>query len=140
MPELRTLSLSFVQADVLIVLAAFFITSGHGSRTSVEVWLGVIVLVGIAALVTVAALRRRPIVGETPDAVRGEYRQLFFLKVAASNCVELVGFFATVVTATPWLTLVAAVFTFAGLAMSAPTRADVTRHGPELLPALLEAP
>ena len=119
---LRSLFLSFATAIVLIagvVLLIGDVTTGT-VRTALGIGI-VLVLAGVSFAVQAVALRALD--GSSDEALGNSYRTRFFLRIALSEAIGLVGFMVGLMVGPWWAYFPAAVLSLASLSRAAPTRA-----------------
>jgi hypothetical protein len=104
---------------------------------------------GVLSLVNIRWLRRRPLMTNTTQTLAASYRAVLFIGVGSANSAALFGFVGVFIGGSFWLYLLGLAFALPGLALIAPTRADIERRQREieaqgsslsLLDALIDIP
>jgi len=121
---LRSLFLSFATAIVLI--AGVVLLIGDVTTGTVRTALGIgIVLVMAGVSFAVQAVALRALDGSSDEALGNSYRTRFFLRIALSEAIALVGFVVGLMVGPWWAYFPAAVLSLASLSRVAPTRASL---------------
>jgi hypothetical protein len=131
---LRFVFVAFSSALVLFLYVLFFITDGGWGRLSAAgatPW--IIAATGVFGLVGTLAVRRRPLDMSSPVRLADSYRTAFFLGVAFSEMPALGAFVGAVVTGHLVVYVVGLGFAAAGMALVAPTKADIARRQRDLM-------
>ncbi len=122
--SLRRIYLSLVDALFLFLVAFTFIAPWDGGN---EGWIPtVVVALGAYSLVAVIHLSRRPLNTESPERLAGSYRARF-IGVGMAEAAALFGICGIFIGGSLWIYLVGLPFALAGLAIIAPTRANIER-------------
>lgn len=110
------------------VVVTLLVSSSDPASEGVSAWTmaSIVVAVGVVGLVVV---RFTPVRLDCSDelALARSWRSRFFARTAASEASALVGFLGVVLTGEPVLYGLGLLFTMAGLAVSAPVRANLIR-------------
>jgi hypothetical protein len=132
---LRLIFVNFLVALALIgAVIAMVVNTGsfHGNRVVAAAPVGVVVaLLGLASLVA-GPMLDRPLDCADDMTLVASYRTRFFLRVARSEAVALLGFAGFVLTGEWWLYPLGVAFAAAGFARLAPTRAHLARDQEKL--------
>lgn len=121
---LRSLFLSFATAIVLI--AGVVLLIGDVTTGTVRTALGVgIVLVMAGVSFAAQAIAMRTLDGSSDQALGESYRTRFFLRIALSEAIGLVGFVVGLAVGPWWAYFLAAALSLASLSRVAPTRAHL---------------
>jgi hypothetical protein len=124
---------AFSSAFVLFLYVLLFITDGWGRLSAAGAIPWIIVATGVFGLVGTLLVRRRPLDMSSPVRLADSYRTAFFLGVAFSEMPGLGAFVGAVVTGHLVVYVVGLGFTAAGMALVAPTRADIARRQRDLM-------
>ena len=124
---LRRLFLHFLVAVLLIgVVAGVVDLDKRPSSTEEQVAVILLVALGGACLAAAEWFGRKPLDCSDDARLAAGYRSRFFLRIAFSESVALLGFVAVIVVGRWWLYWVGAAFTLVGFARLAPTAANLT--------------
>ena len=127
---LRLIFVNFLIALALIgVVTTVLINtrSFKGNSVAAAAPTGVVVVVlGLVSLVTTPMVER-PLDCATDATLLASYRTRFFLRIAMSEAVGLLGFVGFLLSGRWWLYALGAAFTAVGFARLAPTRANLAR-------------
>lgn len=124
---LRSIFVGLVSALFLFLVVLSFIAPWNG-RGGAGWVLGLVLLLGAIGLARVRAARNRPLKIESRDKLVNSYRAIFFIGVAFAEMPALVAFVGVLFADKLWLYLVGLTFALLGLALIAPTRADIERR------------
>ncbi|MGH2651241.1 MAG: hypothetical protein ACRDHK_08535 [Actinomycetota bacterium] len=124
---LRSIFVGLVSGLFMFLVVLSFIAPWNGRGRAGWV-LGLVLLLGAIGLARVRAARNRPLHIESRDKLARSYRANFFLGVGSSEAPALVGVFGAVFVGKLWLYLVGLASALIGLALIAPTRADIERR------------
>lgn len=124
---LRMLFMSFASAIVLFGVVLLLLGDSEiEDAPSPGPWALGLAAYGIVALVATRLLER-PLACDSDVALANSYRTRFFLRLAFSESVALVGFVLVFVVGPVWLYFLGAAFTAVGFARLAPTRGNLER-------------
>jgi F0F1-type ATP synthase membrane subunit c/vacuolar-type H+-ATPase subunit K len=128
---LRSLFLSFATAVVLIggVVLLLGDTKTGGANTGLGIG---IVLVAAGAAFGAQVVAGRSLDGSSEQSLGGSYRTRFFLRVALSEAIALVGFVVGISIGPWWAYFVAAPLSLVSLWRIAPTRSNLAADQSEL--------
>ena len=132
----RAIFLSWIETQILIVLISVLaLGDGSGDR-SIEpsIFAAGVAAFGVLTLGMVVSVTRKPLDGSSAESLVGTYRTRFFLRMALSQAVFLMGFVGVFVTGEPWLVLAGLPFALFGFALAAPTSSKLA-HDQEALRA-----
>jgi hypothetical protein len=132
---IRQLFGAFCSAIVLIGVALVFVVDSGGDDDSglgVSTACAVVAVVGIVALAANRLFADRPLECGDPAALSSSHRSRFFLQMAISEAIALVGFVLSVISRSLWPYLVAVPFTAVGFAWAAPTKTRLARDQEQL--------
>lgn len=123
---LRALTITFMNAVVLIGVVVAVMGPGGGGDAPVGPAVAALAVLGAACAVAAARLRR-PLDCSGDRALAGGYRSELFIRFAVAEVPALVGFVAFMVVGRPVLYYVAAVFSLAAFVGAAPTSRNLSR-------------
>jgi hypothetical protein len=104
-----------------------FIVPWDGS--SAQDWFaGLVAIYGAAAIGLVQWARHRPLSLGSPKQLAASYRALFFIGLGYAQSAAYLGFVGVFLTDSLWVYVLGMGFGLLGLALLAPTRADITRR------------
>jgi hypothetical protein len=145
---LRAIYVALLASLPLFLFALSFIVPWDGS--SAQDWFaGLVAILGAAAIGLVQLARHRPLSLESPKQLAASYRAPFFIAVSYAQSAALLGFVGAFLTDSLWVYVLGMGFGLLGLALLAPTRADIERRQRQieargsslsLLEALMETP
>lgn len=129
----RQLFASFVTAVVLfaVVLVGGAVPDPEGSA-DITPWILGVCVVGVAALVATRQIAGRSLDCSTAPALAESYRTRFFLGIAVSESVALLGFVGAFLAPGGIVYLVGGAIALVGFSIVAPTRRHLEREDEEL--------
>jgi hypothetical protein len=144
---MRTVLLAESASLLLFWIAFSFIADWDGGDEGRVPW--AVLGFGCLAMVGIAWVRRRPLVGTNPAALVGAYRTQFFISLGLALMPALTALAGVLLVGSLWIYLLGFNFSLGGLVWIAPTRGDLERRQAEitasgsplsLLDALLTTP
>jgi hypothetical protein len=124
---LRAIYVALLASLPLFLFVLSFIVPWDGS--SAQDWFaGLVAIYGAAAIGLVQWARHRPLSLGSPKQLAASYRALFFIGVGYAQSAALLGFVGVFLTDSLWVYVLGMGFGLLGLALLAPTRADITRR------------
>ncbi|MEX1105537.1 MAG: hypothetical protein WEB78_05010 [Ilumatobacteraceae bacterium] len=121
---LRSLFLSFATAIVLIGGVVVLLGDVAGSSSNAALGIGIVIVVAGISLAA-QAISRRPLDGSSDGALGNSYRTRFFLRIALSEAIALVGFVVGIAMGPWWAYFLGAALSLVSLSRFAPTRANL---------------
>ena len=122
----RILFLAYSSSVVYLGVLLVFIVDGPPKDGA---WPGVVVgLLGIGGMIGIRWLRRQPLIGKDNRAVAGGFLSALIIGVAFAVTPAVMGFVLSIVQQARWPYVLALPFTLAGMALVAPTRAEIERR------------
>jgi len=124
---LRTIYAALIASLFLFLLPLSFIVPWDG--TGAQDWFaGLVAVYGAVAIGLVQWARHRPLSLESPRQLAASYRALFFIGVGYAQSAALLGFVGVFLTESLWVYVLGLSFGVLGMALLAPTRADIERR------------
>lgn len=131
--SLRGVFLSFVFAVLLIGSLVPVISPGaDGDRSLVPLMLTIVVMASANAYLVAPRLVERPLPCENSALLADAWRSRFFLRLAFTDSIALIGLVGVVLTGRPWLYGLGAVLAAPGFLRAAPTRVRLAADQQEL--------
>jgi hypothetical protein len=123
--SLRRAYVGIVDSLFLFLVAFTFISPWDGGS---EGWIPIaVVAIGTYCLVAVLLLSRRPLDTQSPRHLASSYRAMFFIGVGMATSAALFGICGIFIGGSLWIYLISLPFALGGLAIIAPTRANIER-------------